>query len=140
MATNLQGRYEHYASAMNQPSYFFTLVNTGPRCTLYGYPGVQIVDASGLPVGTPVERGAGFVADDPGPREVTVSTGGKAWFAISSSAICNEGTPPAAVSSAVLVIPPDTHLQIKIAAQMSYCPQGRTSVSAIAPDRDAFNL
>jgi uncharacterized protein DUF4232 len=138
MATNLQGQYEDYASAMNQPSYFLTLVNIGPRCTLHGYPGVQIVDATGKPVGTPVERGAGFVTDDPGPHDVTVSTGGKAWFAISSAAVCPEDTPDAAVSSAVLIIPPNAHRQIKIPARISYCLQGRIAVSAVAPDRNAF--
>ena len=140
MAAKLQGQYEDYISAMNQPSYFFTLVNTGARCTLHGYPGVQIFDSDGKPVGTSVERGGGFATGDPGPRDVTLSTGAKAWFAIASTAICNEGTPPAAVSSALLISPPNRPGQIKVAAQMSYCPQGRVSVSALAPGRDNFRL
>ena len=142
VAANLQGQYEDYISAMNQPSYFFTLINTGARCTLHGYPGVQIVDSGGKPVGTSVERGGGFTTHDPGPRDVTLSTGSKAWFTIASTGICPQGsaTPDAAVSSAVLIIPPNARRQIKIPARMSYCPQGRTSVSAVASDRDAFGL
>ena len=135
---NLQGHYEDYASAMNQPSYFFTLTNTGPRCTLHGYPGVQILDAAGHPAGNAVERGSGFVAHDPGPHDVTLNTGSKAWFAVASATICIQGTPPAAESSAVLIIPPNTNRQIKVPVQVSYCPQGRVSVSAVASARDAF--
>jgi hypothetical protein len=139
-AANLQGHYEDYISGMNQPTYFFTLMNHGSRCTLNGYPGVQVVDAAGMVAGTTAEHKAGFVSRDPGPHPVTPATGSKAWFAISSTGLCDLGTTTAPGSSAVLVTPPGEHRPIKVPALISYCPHGSIGVSAVANDRDALNL
>jgi hypothetical protein len=138
LTANLQGHYEDYISAMTQPSYFFTLVNNGSRCTLNGYPGVQVVSSTGQMAGTTAEHKAGFVTRDPGPSPVTLATGAKAWFAISSTGMCDRGTTTAPASSAVLLTPPGNHQRIKVPAVIAYCPHGAVGVSAVATDRDAL--
>ena len=137
---NLQGRYEDDISGMNQPSYFFTLANNGSRCTLSGYPGVQVVDGAGQLAGTTTEHKAGFLTRDPGPHPVTLATGSKAWFAISSTGLCDRGTTTAPGSSAVLITPPGEHRAIEVPALISYCPHESVGVSALAEGREALNL
>ena len=124
---------------MNQPSFWISLTNIGETCTLRGYPGVQLIDAAGRPVNMDIRRGGGFVATDPGPRDVTVEHEGTAWFVVSSTTLCRSGEAP--VSSAILVIPPDDRIQTRIAAEIPYCPgESNVAVSAVSPDEGSLHL
>jgi hypothetical protein len=138
-APQLQGRLEDRGQAMNQPSFWISLTNIGETCTLRGYPGVQLLDAAGRPVNMDIRRGGGFIAPDPGPRDVTVEHEGTAWFVVSSTKVCRSGEAP--VSSAILVIPPDDRIQTRITAQIPYCPgESNVAVSALSPDERSLHL
>jgi len=121
---------------MNQPSYWFSLTNTGPACSLNGYPGIELVDAAGRPIRIDTARGGGFIAEDPGPRDITLNSHGKAWFVISTVTICGSGAAPA--SSAVLVTPPGEHGRIHIDAGIEYC-EPSIGVSAVSSDEGALH-
>lgn len=129
----LQGRLEHSEQLMNQPSFYFSLTNTGAACSLNGYPDIQLIDAAGKAVQNDERRGGGYISADPGPREVALATGAKAWFAISAVAICTGiSAPDPALSSAVVVVPPDQATPTRIAARIPHCPGEPVAVSAIA--------
>jgi uncharacterized protein DUF4232 len=122
---------------MNQPSFWFSLTNTGRPCLLKGYPGIELVDRAGRAIDVDIGRGGGFIAEDPGPRDVPLDTQAKGWFVISSVAVCGADVAPE--SAAVLVIPPDERRQLRIDAQIPYCPPS-VRVSAIAADEGALHL
>jgi uncharacterized protein DUF4232 len=122
---------------MNQPSFWFSLTNTGRPCLLKGYPGIELVDRAGRAIDVDIGRGGGFIFEDPGPRDVTLGTQAKGWFVISSVAVCGADVAPE--SAAVLVIPPDERRQLRIDAQIPYCPPS-VRVSAIAADEGALHL
>ena len=81
--------------------YTLTFRNSGSvTCTLYGYPGVSFLDASGHQIGDPAQRQGST------PATVTLAAGGNAY---SSIAVTDPGIPPcsgSATASHVLVYPP----------------------------------
>ncbi|MER7081195.1 Protein of unknown function [Saccharopolyspora kobensis] len=84
-----------------------TLTNSsGETCTLYGYGGMQLVDASGRPLPTDAKR-----TPNPGPSMITLSPGESASATLHWTAVPHEGEPtdgPCAPTAASLqVIPPD---------------------------------
>jgi hypothetical protein len=54
-------------------------------CTLFGYPGVQLLDRNFISVPTTVHRGPGGLVGAFVPRTVTLGAGGNAYFALGYS-------------------------------------------------------
>ncbi|MGA2835444.1 MAG: DUF4232 domain-containing protein [Acidimicrobiales bacterium] len=91
--------------------YGFTFRNTGSTaCTLYGFPGVSFLDASGSQIGAAAQR-EGNVAI----ATVTLSVGGSAY---SSVAVTDPGIPPCSGSAT--------------AAQIRIYPPGQTQSTSVA--------
>ncbi|MER7014000.1 DUF4232 domain-containing protein [Saccharopolyspora sp. NPDC000359] len=84
-----------------------TLTNSsGETCTLYGYGGLQLVDASGHPLPTDAKR-----TPNPGPSLITLAPGESASATLHWTAVPHEGEPTdgpcAPTPSRLEVIPPD---------------------------------
>ena len=85
--------------------YGLTFQNTGTAaCTLYGYPGVSLLNTAGSQIGDPAQRQGASATT------VTVAPGGNAYASI---AVTDPGIPPCSGSTAaaqVRVYPPgETH-------------------------------
>jgi len=105
--------------------------SNGPACTLYGYPGVSLVDGSGAVVGKPAERNS-----VKSPQVVTLTPGKHAYALV---AFPNPGNyPPGVCSNAqaasVRIYPPDELRSMLVTlAGEKWCP-GFT-VSAITASK-----
>jgi hypothetical protein len=86
-------------------------------CTLYGYPGADLVDAKGYDLPTHLQWGYGYLFGNPAKRTVTLSTGGSAYFGLEWSHVPSSGqTCPTA--SYLLVTPPDETAPIVVAVKL----------------------
>jgi hypothetical protein len=107
------------------------VTNTGKTaCTLYGYGGMQLVDAAGKPNPTKLDR-----EGDPGPSLVTLEPGQKAnknlhWGAVPDGSEPTTG-PCEPASTGATVIPPDEtqHFTVKFDFG-SVCEKGEIDGSA----------
>jgi len=65
----------------------YLLRNAGDApCTLFGYPGVSVLDSRGRMIGIPATRIAGS------PRQITLPQGGSAAFQVTSNAVACSGS------------------------------------------------
>lgn len=102
----------------------FAFQNTSQiACTLYGYPGMQMYDATGSDLPTTVIRGGAFEFRDVTPQTVMLAPGGQASFALGFSVIpsgdqTKQSCPD---SSRLLVTPPNDYTQLGIAATLNPC-------------------
>jgi len=100
------------------------LTNRSTRpCRLYGYGGLQLLDAAGSPLPTHQVR-----VRQPGPRLVRLAPGASAysdlyWVSMPMDAPC-------AQAAVLLVTPPDETEPIRTAALGSVCEQGRIQQTA----------
>jgi hypothetical protein len=103
---------------------------SGPKCTLYGYPGASLVSASGAQLGQPAQRTPVIT-----PRVVALQPGGAAY---SRLGFPNPGNfPPGkctAPAANLRVYPPDDLQSLLVATNHAYCPG--FSVTAIEATRD----
>jgi hypothetical protein len=103
--------------------------SSGPKCTLYGYPGASLVDASGAQLGQPAQRDPVIT-----PRVVTLQPGGVAYARLGFP---NPGNfPPGkctAPAANLRVYPPDDLQSLLVATNHAYCPG--FSVTAIEATR-----
>lgn len=99
----------------------YALSNVGPRtCTLYGYPGVSITDASGHTVQHPAQRG---ISQAP-TREstVTLARGSAAHFLLTSSdVIPSPGCPHAFTGTTLRVYPPNQRQALTTPHSGEFC-------------------
>ena len=105
--------------------------NTNVSCTFFGFVGTQLLDAQNNPLPTNVDRGGGWMSNQPGPMQLTVPAGGAATFLIhwEQVPVGNETSCPTA--SHLAVTPPDEFDPIIIQAQITACGSGRLDVSAV---------
>ena len=90
--------------------YTLTFQNTGSTpCTLFGYPGVSFLSASGTQIGEPAQREGGT------PTTVTVAAGASAYASV---AVTDPGIPPCSGSGT--------------AAQVKVYPPGETHAATLA--------
>ncbi|TMC12619.1 MAG: DUF4232 domain-containing protein [Chloroflexi bacterium] len=110
----------------------FVLTNrSGATCSLSGFPGVQLVDASGRTVPTRVLRTGAYTFAQVPPRHVDLAPGGRASF----SAGWSNGTGYPGVTcpagTSVQVTPPDDSARLTVAAGIEACPDGTIHVSPV---------
>jgi hypothetical protein len=103
------------------------LVNrSAHRCRIYGYGGVQLLDATGAAVHTLQERSG------PGPELVTLRPGDRAYSALTW--IHSPEAPPCANAAFLQVIPPDETEPIRAGFTYAVCGNGVLSQHAYQPD------
>lgn len=108
------------------------LTNSSPSsCTLYGYPGLQLIGSDGKPLPLTLNRVA-----QPGPTTVTVAPGATASFRFSYSDGTGYNPPSCAKASRVIVTPPNDYAGVSLDSQPAPCgPAGATpqaSVTSVA--------
>jgi hypothetical protein len=129
---DLSASLEEAGAAAGTSYRYVVMTNSaGPRCTMYGYPGVSLVDAGGAQIGKPAERNP-----VKSPQVVTLQPHASAYALVGFP---NPGNyPPGACSSAqsasLRVYPPDElrSLLVTLAGE-KWCP-GFT-VSAITASK-----
>jgi len=127
---------------MGDIDYAATLTNAASHsCTLYGYPGLLLLDAKYAPLPTDALR-----IPDPAKRLIILPAGGIATafgrFTPDVPGVGDNTTvPPGGVwvcqptAVHIQIIPPDetTHLVVKVTPPTSVCQSGLMQVSAFAP-------
>jgi hypothetical protein len=100
-------------------------------CTLFGYPGVQMLDASGRPIPTQVSHGGSYTFPVETPRVVTLSPGAQASFFLGYTDVPS-GTEMSCPQSARLnITPPGSTGTVQLADQIAPCGGGAVTVSPV---------
>jgi hypothetical protein len=103
------------------------LVNrSAHRCRIYGYGGVQLLDAAGAAQHTLQERGG------PRPELVTLRPGDRAYSVLTW--IHSPEAPPCSNAAFIQVIPPDETKPIRARFTYAVCGNGVLSQGAYQPD------
>jgi hypothetical protein len=99
---------------------YFRLHNRSPRaCTLFGYPGVQLLDGRGQYLHTVLHWGVGYLSGNQARRLVYLRPGGDAFFLLEWVHIPSPGqTCPHA--PALLITPPNTYRSIRVSMTPGY--------------------
>jgi hypothetical protein len=112
-----------------------TMTNQGTTCTLDGYPGMQLLDASSSPITTTVVRGGGPSFADAAanlpPASVTLASGAVAKFSFSYEdvPVGNETSCPTSTSSEIT--PPNDTAYAVIPLAVAPCDNGTIHVSPV---------
>ena len=104
---------------------------SGSPCTLFGYPGLQMTDASGKPLPTQVSHGGSytFVAETPTP--VSLSPQAEASFYAGYSDVPTGGETSCPQSAELEIVPPNNTGKITLADQIAPCKNGSVTVSPV---------
>ncbi len=115
----------------------FGLTNRGrAACTLFGYPGMQLLGTEGhplpgVPLPTTVIRGQYEVVDAVPERAVTLSPGAQARFYYMYSDTLGGGSPAVCpTASAIEITPPGAYNQLVVATDIAPC-EGHVWVSPV---------
>ena len=100
-------------------------------CTLFGYPGAQLVDANGHDLPTRLQWGKGYLFGDPKPQTVVLKTGGSAYFKLEWAHIPNAGE-SCPTAGYLLITPPDERTTIAIATPIDACGGRLTTTPMLA--------
>jgi hypothetical protein len=125
-------------AAVGHEGRYFTLTNMRDvPCTMFGYPGAQLLDAAGDPLPTSTVRGGGYLFHDEGPTSIVLSPGGAAQFGIEwvHLPVGAETTCPEA--HALAVIPPDEYGPLSSPVAITACEEGRLHLTAVQPTAGA---
>jgi len=100
-------------------------------CSMFGYPGAELLDAAGNPLPTRPVRGGGYFSGDPPPSDVVVAPHGAAIFRIhwEQVPVCNETTCP--MASSLAVTPPDEYVALHVNVQIRACGGGTLNISRV---------
>jgi hypothetical protein len=94
-------------------------------CTLYGYPGLQMLDPSGSPIPTDVIRGIAYTVPAEPEKIVTLAPGEVASFDLGYEDSTGYGNATCPTSAEVEVTPPNDYTSITIAWKLQ--PYGGSS-------------
>ncbi len=110
----------------------FGLTNRGTvTCTLFGYPGMQLLGANGQPLPTTVIRGQYEVVDAVPEQTVTLAPGAQARFYFMYSDTLGGGYPAVCpTASTVEVTPPGAYNHLVVATNIAPC-EGHIWVSPV---------
>ncbi len=110
----------------------FGLTNRGTvTCTLFGYPGMQLLGANGQPLPTTVIRGQYEVVDAVPEQTVTLAPGAQARFYFMFSDTLGGGYPAVCPTAATVeVTPPGAYNHLVVATNIAPC-EGHIWVSPV---------
>lgn len=109
----------------------FSLTNSSPAtCTLYGYPGMLLLSASGQALATNVVRSTQWEGTQITPTTVTLAPGQAAWFNTLTSDV-TQATTTCSQAAQVEVTPPTNTTHAVVTDRMRVCDNGRINVSAV---------
>ena len=106
-------------------------------CHLYGFPGLQMLGASGAPLPTTTDQGGSFLFPPVGPHLVGLAPAQTASFDL-EYADNPAGNPPPPYQQAcpaaatLVIIPPDDFTSLRVAAKIAPC-NGDLTVSPVVP-------
>jgi hypothetical protein len=116
----------------------FSLTNTSTMlCTMHGYPGMELLDASGGNLATVVTRGGGLTFENVAVTDVSLAPGQTAYFNLGHGDV-PVGTTSCSVASQVEITPPnDTSLAVVPVPQIDACGGGALHVSPVFASTDS---
>jgi hypothetical protein len=85
------------------------------RCTLHGYPGLQMLNAAGRPIVTDVHRGSSVTVSARPVGLVTLAPGGKASFELGYADATGFGSETCPTSTRIEITPPNDYRPLTIA-------------------------
>jgi len=135
--SQVQVAYQTSQGAAGHIFLTFRMTNTGTTtCWLYGFVGMQMLDAAGRNLPTRVIRNGGAFAGQPGPTKFDVPAGRSATFDVAwgDVQVGSETTCPPA--SRLIVTPPDEFDHVTIAVSgfsLAPCNAGELDVTPMRP-------
>jgi hypothetical protein len=117
----------------------FSLTNTSPTlCTMFGYPGMQLLSTSGASEPTTVVRGGGLSFENVAPASVSLANGQTAYFNVGYSDVVT-GNTACTVAKQVEITPPNdtAHAVVPVSYQIQACNAGELHVSAVFASSNA---
>lgn len=114
-ATDLSGSQEGSSGAAGTVEVTFALKNvSGVTCQTGGYPGLQLLDASGNQLADNPQRGGSLTFEKIEPSTVVLAPGQTAWFNVGFSDVPSGGATSCPTAAAVQIIPPNdvSHLTV----------------------------
>jgi hypothetical protein len=116
----------------------FTLTNTSTTtCTLYGYPGMALLSASGSELPTNVIRGGGLNFENIAPTFISLSPTQSSLFNLGFSDVV-QGTTGCSVASQVEITPPNDYSFLTVpVTTIDACGNGTMHVSAVFASSDS---
>jgi Domain of unknown function (DUF4232) len=121
------------AAAGHQGTTFRFTNRLSVPCTVFGYPGAQLLDGDGNALPTTVVRGNGYLFPDPGPMRVVVPSGGSTDFRLEWSDVPTGAETTCPTASAIRVTPPDEFSPLSVPVTITACAGGRLNVTALGP-------
>jgi len=111
---------------------YFTLTNTlEVSCTLFGYPGLQLLGAAANGLPTITRRGGGYLFADDGPTAIELSPNGLAEFAVEWVHVPSAGEKNCLEAHALAVIPPDEFGALRAPVDINACEGGQLRTTAL---------
>lgn len=108
------------------------LTNTGTAtCTLTGYPGLQLVTASGSPLPTTEHRGSSYTFPQAPVTTVTLARGEAASFDIGLDEIPQGNNDVCEQAAGIAVTPPNGGSALRLAVSIDACQHGELDASPI---------
>lgn len=137
-ASTLQLAYLESRAALGHALAVFEARNTATRpCQLAGYPGAELVDASGRVLARG-QRRPGHILGDRRPVPVTVAPGASAYFGLEYQNVCPEGDPEAEADRVQVTLPDET-APVAVAATIPVCPTPEILVSPLRVSQDELS-
>lgn len=103
----------------------------GSSCTLGGYPGLQLLSATGAPLPTSVVRKGSYSFTAMAPTTVTIAPGQSVYFNIGYSDVPEGSETSCPTSGALEVTPPNATDHLSIEAKLAPCGGGTMAVSPV---------
>lgn len=107
-------------SGLGHVGVYFRIHNRSSRaCTLFGYPGAQLLDARGRYLHTVLHWGVGYLSGNQARRLVYLRPGGDAFFLLEWVHIPSPGQ-TCSRAPAILITPPNTYRSIRVSMSPGY--------------------
>jgi len=100
-------------------------------CVLGGFPGLQLLDASGAQLPTHVVRGGSYQFTNFAPTTVTLAPGGISYFNLGYSDVPSGAETSCAKATSMWVTPPNAYDHLTLAATLAPCASGTVTVSPV---------
>jgi hypothetical protein len=100
-------------------------------CTLFGYPGIQLLGAGGTDIATDEVEGGAESFTDFARTNVSVGPGATAYFNIGYSDVTTGTESSCPTATALQVIPPNTTTRLIVSGRFTVCNAGTVDVSPV---------